>query len=72
MPARTLFAMRFCLRCDNTRFVCEAHPTLPWIDSPRGCRCGAAGDPCPFCNRIDQDAVPEMPDDFVTTAKREP
>lgn len=43
--------MRICLRCDDTRFVCEAHPLLPWATSPRGCHCGAAGDPCPICNR---------------------
>ncbi|MGJ4888978.1 hypothetical protein ACQR1Y_12330 [Bradyrhizobium sp. HKCCYLRH3099] len=43
--------MKFCLRCDDTGFVCEAHPALPWIDSPRGCRCGAPGDPCPICQR---------------------
>ncbi|MGJ5149900.1 hypothetical protein [Bradyrhizobium sp. HKCCYLR1023] len=42
--------MRFCLRCADTGFVCEAHPALPWSDSPGGCRCGAPGDPCPNCN----------------------
>jgi hypothetical protein len=41
--------MKFCLRCHDTRFVCEAHPLRPWIDSPAGCRCGAPGDPCPVC-----------------------
>ena len=25
--------MRFCVRCDNSRFICEAHPDKPW-DSP--------------------------------------
>ncbi|WP_257164713.1 hypothetical protein [Bradyrhizobium sp. SRS-191] len=42
--------MTTCLRCDDTGFVCEAHTSLPW-SGPRGCRCGAAGDPCPICNR---------------------
>ncbi|XUM25095.1 hypothetical protein ACRAVF_34070 (plasmid) [Bradyrhizobium oligotrophicum S58] len=41
--------MRICLRCADTGFVCEAHPARPWIDSPAGCRCGAAGEPCPIC-----------------------
>ncbi|MGJ5036615.1 hypothetical protein ACQR13_21115 [Bradyrhizobium sp. HKCCYLRH3059] len=47
--ATTRIPMRFCLRCDDTGFVCEAHPALPWMDSARGCRCGAPGDPCPVC-----------------------
>ncbi|MGJ4893804.1 hypothetical protein ACQR10_04710 [Bradyrhizobium sp. HKCCYLRH2060] len=50
--------MRFCLRCDDTGFVCEAHPSLPWSDSPRGCRCGAPGDPCPICNGALREAEP--------------
>jgi hypothetical protein len=25
--------MRFCPRCDNCRWVCEAHPDRPW-DGP--------------------------------------
>ncbi|WP_316172386.1 hypothetical protein [Bradyrhizobium sp. SZCCHNRI2049] len=50
--------MRFCLRCDDTGFVCEAHPTLPWMDGPRGCRCGAPGDPCPVCARALVEAEP--------------
>jgi len=43
--------------------VCEAHPDRPWL-GPRECGCGAAGAPCPICNRSDEDHVPEMPDGF--------
>lgn len=53
--------MRFCLRCDATGFVCEAHPALPWADGPRGCRCGAPGDLCPICNDL-RDADPPATD----------
>lgn len=72
--------MRFCLRCDDTGFVCEAHPALPWIDSARGCRCGAAGDPCPFCNRalieaerpdIDETDLAEVEDALTALLRRQ-
>src|SRR5579862_4265431 len=56
-------AMRFCPRCDNCRWICEAHSDRPW-DGPRACGCGAPGDPCPVCNRVEGDQVPEMPDGF--------
>jgi hypothetical protein len=62
--------MRFCARCDNCRFVCEAHLDKPW-DGPRACGCGAPGDPCPMCNnRIDEDTEPELPEDFVVEKQR--
>ncbi len=44
--------MRYCPRCDNCRWVCEAHPDKPW-EGPRACGCGAPGDPRPVCNWID-------------------
>jgi hypothetical protein len=58
-----------CLNWSETlshdRFVCEAHPLLPW-EGPRACGCGAPGDPCPVCNRMDSDTEqPELPEDFV-------
>jgi hypothetical protein len=53
--------MKICLRCDNTRWVCEAHPELPWGDSPRRCKCDAPGDPCPVCNRVAPGSLPAMP-----------
>jgi hypothetical protein len=63
--------MRFCARCDNCRFVCEAHPEKPW-DGPRTCGCGAPGEPCPVRNnRSDEDTEPELPDDFSVDIKRE-
>jgi hypothetical protein len=63
--------MKFCLRCDNTGWLCEAHPNLPWIDSPRGCRCGAPGDPCP-CNSCSIDEPPTMGPGFEADVTREP
>jgi hypothetical protein len=63
--------MKLCLRCDNARFVCEAHPDLPWEDGPRACPCGAAGKPCPLCNQVEDGDVPEMPEGFITIAKRD-
>jgi hypothetical protein len=57
--------MRYCARCDNCRFVCEAHPDKPW-DGPCACGCGAPGDPCPVCNnRMYEGTEPELPEDFV-------
>jgi hypothetical protein len=56
--------MRFCARCDNSRWVCEAHPDRPWLGG-RACDCGAPGDPCPICNHADADNPPAMPDGFV-------
>ncbi len=63
--------MKYCPRCDDTRFVCEAHPDRPWIDSARGCTCGAPGEPCPLCNQADMDAMPALPDDFVVDVARD-
>ncbi|WP_316172162.1 MULTISPECIES: hypothetical protein [unclassified Bradyrhizobium] len=60
-----------CPRCDGTRWICEAHPDLPWEDSPRGCRCGAPGDPCPVCNRADADTPPELPSGFEVDQARD-
>jgi len=62
--------MSYCARCDNTRWVCEAHPDRPWVDSPRGCQCGAPGDPCPVCNKTDEDTEPELPEGFVVDKRR--
>jgi hypothetical protein len=62
--------MKYCFRCDYTRWICEAHPNLPWQDSPRGCHCGAPGAPCPICNTSDAETAPAMPDDFVADKVR--
>jgi hypothetical protein len=48
----------------DTFWVCEAHPGLPFDfgPSPRGCKCGAPGMPCPDCNRsAGPDEPPKMP-----------
>ena len=43
--------MTECPNCDDTHWVCEAHEDRPWEGtSPRACRCGAPGMPCPLCN----------------------
>ena len=63
-------AMKFCPRCANERWVCEAHTDRPW-DGEHGCPCGAPGSPCPLCNRADAETVPDMPDDFAVEIARE-
>jgi hypothetical protein len=55
--------MKFCPRCDNTRWVCEAHSDRPWLGD-RACTCGGAGDPCPACNHASADNPPAMPPGF--------
>jgi hypothetical protein len=62
--------MRYCFRCDGTRFVCEEHPHLPWQDSPRACNCGAPGNACPICNESDAETAPAMPKEFVLDLAR--
>jgi len=61
----------WCCQCDNLRWVCEAHRDLPWGEGQRVCRCGAPGEPCPACNRVDGDTVPEMPDGFIPDLENE-
>jgi hypothetical protein len=53
-----------CWRCDDCGWVCERHRDKPWAgDDP--CGCGAAGMPCPACNKEDP---PRMPEGFETDA----
>src|SRR5262245_60100683 len=52
-----------CLYCEDTGWVCEAHPDQPW-DGPHACTCGAAGAPCPACNRSTRDEPPRLPKGF--------
>src|SRR5215470_15163565 len=52
-----------CARCDDDRWVCEAHDNRPWGISPRACRCGASGIPCPDRNRSNP---PRPPRGFST------
>jgi hypothetical protein len=42
----------------------------PWGDGPRACPCGAAADPCPICNKVQEDDIPELPAGFVSDVKR--
>jgi hypothetical protein len=55
--------MRWCARCDNSRWVCENHPDKPWLGD-NACSCGGAGMPCPVCNHSDEDTPPELPEGF--------
>ena len=57
-----------CERCDDTFWVCEVHADVPWENgpSPRACKCGAPGMPCPECNACGgPDEPPRMPPGFV-------
>jgi hypothetical protein len=52
-----------CTICDDTGWVCEAHPDRPTgMFSKRfdACNCGGAGMPCPTCNPSDADQPPDM------------
>lgn len=56
--------MAVCQKCDNSRWVCEDHPNLPWdgsSDAPNACDCGGAGAPCLVCNPCDEEHAPQMP-----------
>jgi hypothetical protein len=61
--------MTFCARCNNCRWVCEAHPERAWEGGPRASGCGAPGEPCAVCNRSDADTMPELPEDFIVETK---
>jgi hypothetical protein len=53
-----------CRHCDDTGWVCEAHPDRPH-EGEHACSCGAAGMPCQVCNPcggIDQ--PPRLPPGF--------
>ena len=62
--------MRFCARCDNTRWVCENHPDEAWTPAHEKI-CGGAGMPCPDCNRPHDGERPSMGDDFVPAFDRD-
>jgi hypothetical protein len=49
-----------CPICKGARWVCEAHHDRPWGIS-EGCKCGAPGMPCDFCN---PSGGPEDPPDL--------
>lgn len=52
--------MRYCPRCDNTRWICENHLGKPFAGE-WACNCGAAGMPCPDCNKIDPSDPADVP-----------
>jgi len=59
--------MQHRVRCDDSRWVCEVHDQRPFLGE-NTCDCGAAGAPCPTCNRTDPEDpadLPEMPPGFV-------
>jgi hypothetical protein len=55
--------VKWCARCHNGRWVCEDHPSMPWLGE-YACGCGGAGEPCPVCNHHDEDTLPELPEGF--------
>jgi hypothetical protein len=56
--------MTTCAVCQDTFWVCEAHPAMPW-SGPAACGCGGAGMPCPACNvPADDDNPPGLPAGF--------
>lgn len=62
--------MRYCVRCDNCRLVCESHPDRPFLGDG-ACDCGGAGAPCPICMRTDPEGpaeLPAMPEGFTAKA----
>jgi hypothetical protein len=56
-----------CNACDDTGWVCEAHPDRPSDcgDSKRACTCGGAGMPCRMCNAPAPGERPRMPPGFT-------
>jgi hypothetical protein len=52
-----------CTTCDDTGWVCEAHPNIPWLGD-RACECLQPGKPCPKCNVANEDNPPRLPPDF--------
>jgi hypothetical protein len=51
-----------CARCQDCRWVCEVHDNRPWLGEHG---CGAAGMPCPRCNKIKDGEYPALPAGFV-------
>jgi hypothetical protein len=60
--------MRWCARCESSRWICESHPDRPFSGS-RACSCGGAGIPCPMCNPADEFTEPSPPEGFQVDAK---
>jgi hypothetical protein len=53
-----------CARCQDVRWVCEAHPDKPW--DKRLLKCNA-GEPCPDCNSPGAELpVPDVSSQFDT------
>lgn len=58
-----------CKNCEDDNWVCEFHSKKPWDDG-KGC-CGAAGMPCPICNKPIGEESPRMPEGFSTHANKD-
>lgn len=64
-------AVRWCARCDNSRWACEEnHADCPWLGN-HACNGGEPGAPCPICNRPDDLSAQKMPEGFEVDAKGE-
>ena len=65
--------MPTCLNCNDEGWVCENHPSSPWMGGDATCckdedpgrewGCGA-GAPCKVCNPSDRDNMPRNPAGF--------
>jgi|SRR5262249_16527638 len=61
--------IRGCKRCEDTGWICKAHPERPWDGgaAKNPCKCGAPGMPCPLCNPYGR---PDDPPDVSRTGVR--
>ncbi len=59
-----------CTLCEDSGWVCEAHPQMPW-EGPDACKCGAPGMPCPWCNKPAVGKEPRLPDGFKTEVDKD-
>jgi hypothetical protein len=57
--------MTTCTVCQDTLWVCESHPAMPWAGAS-ACGCGGAGMPCPACNVPADGERPRLPAGFMT------
>jgi hypothetical protein len=51
------------LLCEECGWVCQVHQDQ-LREGPHACSCGAAGAPCPHCNRPDDGKPPRLPKGF--------
>ena len=52
-----------CTLCEDSGWMCESRPQMPW-EGKDACQCGAAGMPCPWCNKPAEGDQPRRPEGF--------